>query len=145
MRIFTFALLLLHAGSIFAQQRDTIQLLNFFGTNVAAINNDIKNYRQLKPLMKAYPETFEAWKKARNAERVAQFLIILDVASTFTLLLSENEAFILSSLGVGVGALVTGILYTDIRNRRLKNAVELYNQKVRESASVVLPKEINFR
>jgi hypothetical protein len=123
---------LLLSYNLMAQTKDTIQLINFFGTYAASIDNEIKTYRQLKPLMKAYPETYTAWKKARNAERLGQLLLATDAISTCVLLLSDNETVMLASLIVGVATLTTFILYEDVRNRRLKEALQLYNQKIRE-------------
>lgn len=124
--------LLFLSFQLLAQTSDSIQLINFFGTYAPSINNEVKTYRQIKPLMKAYPETFAAWKKARNAERIGQLLLLTDAVATFVLLLSDNEAVMLGSLGIGLGALTTFILYEDIRNVRLKHAVQLYNRRLSE-------------
>lgn len=132
MKFSVFFCTLLLNFNLVAQNCDSIQLINFFGTYAPSINNEVKTYRQIKPLMKAHPETFAAWKKARNAERIGQLLLLTDVLATFVLLLSDNEAVMLGSLGVGLGTLTTFLLYEDIRNSRLKHAIQLYNQRLRE-------------
>lgn len=132
MKRFVTIYLVLISYDLIAQKADSIQLINFFGTYAPSINNEVKTYRQIKPLMKAYPETFAAWKKARNAERIGQLLLLTDAVATFVLLLSDNEAVMLGSLGIGLGALTTFILYEDIRNVRLKHAVQLYNRRLSE-------------
>ncbi|MFN5920368.1 MAG: hypothetical protein ACK45I_03605 [Bacteroidota bacterium] len=132
MKIICTVLFLTLSYNLMAQTKDTIQLINFFGTYAASIDNEIKTYRHLKPLMKAYPETYTAWKKARNAERLGQLLLAIDAIGICVLLVSDNEAIMLASLVAGVGTLTTFILYEDVRNHKLKEAVQLYNQKIRE-------------
>lgn len=113
-----------------SQTVDTIQLVNYFGRLTPVIQGHAVTYRQLKPMMLRYPEMLVEWKKARNSTRISQALLLADVAATVVLLTTESEQVIISSLAIGVGALITLNLIQDVRNQRLMHMVQMYNSKV---------------
>lgn len=115
-----------------AQTVDTIQLVNYFGRLTPVVQGHAVTYRQLKPMMERYPDILWAWRKARNSTRISQALLLTDVAATLVLLTTESEQVIISSLAIGVGALITLNLHQEVRNQRIMHAVQLYNNKVRE-------------
>lgn len=120
-----------------AQTPDTIQLVNYFGRLTPVIDGHAVTFKQLKPMLQKYPETLQAWKKARNSARISQTLLITDVAATLLFLTTKSEEVIITSLAIGVSALVTLNLHQDVRNLKLLYAVQMYNRKALDERNKV--------
>lgn len=122
---------LLWAMVTYAQQKDTIQLINYGGTLLPVINNEVLTMRDMKPLFKTHPETYAAWKKARNSARLTATFLALNVIGTFGILLSETDRELLIFLGISVTSIAGVYLNEPAKNKRLKHAVTLYNERIR--------------
>ena len=123
--------LIVGINPIKAMPPDTLTVVNFFGKSYAVKDGTALTQRQLKLIIRANPEAFNEFKKARQYNNLSITFSVLGGATFFLTLISETpEQFWAGILGTATFMSCSIILQDEPRSKHIRETVRLYNNYV---------------